>query len=246
MAYSFSCFFLVARLYVITDTWNYAITPGPPGGRGASSSCMSLLPARGLRARCSECATGACSSQCLFGSVVVVCLSTLSLCGSDAQPQWERPHVQEFRFREYARDQWTYRRRHGNAGQRPNWRATDPSNSGHQPYDWTGTSLQVLCRVEGLWVDFHGDVFEVSSQGSTMRCWSLVVILWSTTVRCPSSWYVLLCRFSPSACFSLLTTWIVSPFPSTFASLTTFPHVVSEFRSQRWAGRDIAHGLGKS
>ena len=45
----------------------------------------------------------------------------------------------------------------------------------------------------------------------------------------------------PFGRFSLLRTWAVSPFPSTFASLTTFPLVVSEFCSR--AGRDIAQVL---
>ena len=79
-----------------------------------------------------------------------------------------------------------------------NWRATDPKTSGHQPKNWSGRryffNLNVGGHVPGIFfntdgihwlsfpvpftlleivvVDFHGDMFEVSSLCPTMRCWS--------------------------------------------------------------------------
>ena len=74
--------------YVITDTWNHAITPGPSwrswgDGNVASSSWMSLVPfPRGLRARCSEC-----PHRCVqFPVPVRKCGRSVSF---NAQPLWE-------------------------------------------------------------------------------------------------------------------------------------------------------------
>ena len=79
-----------------------------------------------------------------------------------------RPSVPD---REYARCCWTYQRHRGDAGtmvlihQRAppakgdhpqNWRATDPSTSGHQPHNWSS-------RRYFLNLEFGGHVLEVSS-----------------------------------------------------------------------------------
>ena len=58
--------------YVITDIWNFAMAPGPSGGRGeipmSPPRCAPLFSphsdsSRDVGARCSECPTGACSSS---------------------------------------------------------------------------------------------------------------------------------------------------------------------------------------
>ena len=68
-----------------------------------------------------------------------------------------------------------------------NWRATDPSTSGHQPHNWAGRRYFCnpdgvlescdarLRHVRGQLTVLGGYVSEASSMCSTVRSWSLVV-----------------------------------------------------------------------
>ena len=77
---------------------------------------------------------------------------------------------------------------HPPPGDQPqNWRATVPSNGGHQPQDWAGKPLRFypdgvfescdarLRHVGGQFTVLDGNVSEVSSMSFTMRCWSPAV-----------------------------------------------------------------------
>ena len=98
--------------YVITDAWIHAIAPGPSGDRGEMAmspprcACLFSLHSNfgldvvpQLRAVPKLCAK-VLKSHAFQGKrrcfLVVGCLLTLSPCGSDAQPLWERHYELEY------------------------------------------------------------------------------------------------------------------------------------------------------
>ena len=120
------------------------------------------------------------------------------------------------------------RRGHLPPGDQPqNWRATVPSNGGHQSQDWAGKPLRFnlggvfescddrVRHVGGQFTVLDGNVSEVSSMSSTMRCWSPAVrrvVLgntlaevssWTALSWCLRSWYVAVMCISSASPSSL-------------------------------------------